>query len=225
MTPIIKKLDPLLSSQIAAGEVIERPASVVKELVENSIDAGADRISIEIVDGGITLIRVSDNGRGMTREDALLSLERFATSKISSIEDLDNIATLGFRGEALPSIASCSKLTLETKAGESEIGTSIHVEGGEVTEVTQKGLPQGTTITVTDLFFNTPARFKFLKSQATERNAVIDTVERLALAWHNISFHKFYPHFPRKGGAPYHRQRAPRRTGKHFWPGNGPVDG
>src|SRR5690606_30999564 len=106
MTPIIKKLDPLLSSQIAAGEVIERPASVVKELVENSIDAGADRISIEIVDGGITLIRVSDNGRGMTREDALLSLERFATSKISSIEDLDNIATLGFRGEALPSIAS-----------------------------------------------------------------------------------------------------------------------
>jgi len=188
MTPIIKKLDPLLSSQIAAGEVIERPASVVKELVENSIDAGADRISIEIVDGGITLIRVSDNGRGMTREDALLSLERFATSKISSIEDLDNIATLGFRGEALPSIASCSKLTLETKAGESEIGTSIHVEGGEVTEVTQKGLPQGTTITVTDLFFNTPARFKFLKSQATERNAVIDTVERLALAWHNISF-------------------------------------
>jgi DNA mismatch repair protein MutL len=188
MYPSIKRLDPLLSSQIAAGEVIERPASVVKELVENSIDAGADRISIEIVDGGTRLIRVSDNGRGMTREDALLSLERFATSKIGSIDDLDSIATLGFRGEALPSIASCSRLTLETKTADGETGTCVRVDGGAVVDVTEKGLPQGTTITVTDLFFNTPARLKFLKSQGTERNAVIETVERLALAWPNISF-------------------------------------
>lgn len=184
----IRKLDPLLSSQIAAGEVVERPASVVKELVENAIDAGADRISIEIVDGGMELIRVSDNGRGMTREDALLSLERFATSKISSISDLDNMETLGFRGEALPSIASCSRIVMETKTADSETGTYLRVEGGNMIDVAEKGLPQGTTITVTDLFFNTPARFKFMKSRATERNAVVETVERLALAWHHISF-------------------------------------
>jgi len=188
MPASIRKLDPLVASQIAAGEVVERPASVVKELVENSIDAGADRISIEIVHGGMKLIRVSDNGKGMSREDALLSLERFATSKISSVTDLDNIGTLGFRGEALPSIASCSRLVLETKTAGSDEGTSVRVDGGSVIRVSEKGLPQGTTITVTDLFFNTPARFKFMKSRATERNAAIDTVERLALAWHDISF-------------------------------------
>ncbi|HHY12658.1 MAG TPA: DNA mismatch repair endonuclease MutL [Firmicutes bacterium] len=184
----IKKLDPLLSSQIAAGEVIERPASVVKELVENSIDAGAGRISIDILDGGMKLIRVCDDGTGMSHEDALLSLERFATSKIGSMNDFESIETLGFRGEALPSIASCSKLSLETKINRSETGICLRVEGGELIDATEKGLPPGTTFTVRDLFFNTPARFKFMKSRGTERNAVIETVERLSLAWPNISF-------------------------------------
>ncbi len=188
MCQAIKILDPLLSSQIAAGEVVERPASVVKELMENSIDAGADRISIEIVNGGTKLIRVSDNGVGMSREDAELSLKRFATSKISSFQDLEKVKTLGFRGEALPSIASCSKLTLETKVSESDIGICLRVVGGELTESVEKGLPSGTIVTVKELFFNTPARLKFMKSVATERNAVIDIVEKFAIAWPNISF-------------------------------------
>ena len=138
MPASIRKLDPLVASQIAAGEVVERPASVVKELVENSIDAGADRISIEIVHGGMKLIRVSDNGKGMSREDALLSLERFATSKISSVTDLDNIGTLGFRGEALPSIASCSRLVLETRP-QGRMREPRRVDGGSVTAFRRKG--------------------------------------------------------------------------------------
>ncbi|HHY17961.1 MAG TPA: DNA mismatch repair endonuclease MutL [Firmicutes bacterium] len=188
MSPLIIKLDPLVSSQIAAGEVVERPASVVKELIENSIDAKAKRISIEILTGGLELIRVSDDGIGMAREDALSAIERFATSKISSVNDLENLQTLGFRGEALPSIASCSKFTMETKAQEAESGVSLYVEGGNVVRVTDKGLPAGTTITVRDLFFNTPARLKFMKSKSRERDAVIETVERLALAWPSIGF-------------------------------------
>ncbi len=188
MCPLIRKLDPLVASQIAAGEVVERPASVVKELVENSIDAGATRISIEIIGGGMKLVRVSDDGTGMGREDALSAIERFATSKIHSLCDLENIGTLGFRGEALPSIASCSKFTLETQPKDAGSGTSLYVQGATVIEAKDKGLPPGTTITVEDLFFNTPARLKFMKSETRERNVVIETVERLALAWPFIGF-------------------------------------
>ncbi|HHW18099.1 MAG TPA: DNA mismatch repair endonuclease MutL [Firmicutes bacterium] len=184
----IRKLDPVISSQIAAGEVVERPASVVKELVENSIDAGARRIIVEIEGGGLSLIRVSDDGSGMSKEDALMSLERFATSKLSGIDDLQRIKTLGFRGEALPSIAACSRLTLETMAQGGLAGVRIRVEGGKVAEVSEVGLPPGTTVTVEDLFYNTPARLKFMKSEAREREAIIEVVERLALAWPCISF-------------------------------------
>ena len=184
----VKKLEPLVSSQIAAGEVVERPASVVKELVENSIDAGAERIIVDIDDGGLKLVRVSDNGIGMTQDDALSAIERFATSKISSVSDLESIRTLGFRGEALPSIAACSRLTLETRTDGSDSGIAIYIDGGKVTKIEEKGLPTGTTVTVEDLFFNTPARLKFMKSKSRERDASIEVVERLALAWPHISF-------------------------------------
>lgn len=184
----ILRLDPVTSSQIAAGEVVERPASVVKELVENAIDAGAKRILVEFEDSGLNLIRVSDDGTGMSQEDAQLAVERFATSKLSSIEDLDGLHTLGFRGEALPSIASCSHLTLETREESSSHGTEVAVEGGKVLYAREKGLPTGTTVTVRDLFFNTPARLKFVKSRSRERQAIIDVVQNLALAWDNRSF-------------------------------------
>lgn len=185
---VINRLDPVVSSQIAAGEVVERPASVVKELVENAIDAGATRIIIEVQNAGLDLIRVSDNGIGMSREDAALSVERFATSKLRTIDDLPGISTLGFRGEALPSIASCSAMTIHTRSQDEELGTEIVVEGGTVLSISDKGLPSGTTVTVTRLFYNTPARLKFLKSRQTERDAIVDAVERLALAWPDISF-------------------------------------
>ncbi len=184
----VKKLEPLVSSQIAAGEVVERPASVVKELLENSIDAGAKRITVDIDEGGLKLVRVSDDGIGMTQEDALSAIERFATSKISSVSDLECIKTLGFRGEALPSIAACSRLILETRTDGSDSGIAIYIDGGKVTKIEEKGLPTGTTVTVEDLFFNTPARLKFMKSKSRERDASIEVVERLALAWPYISF-------------------------------------
>lgn len=184
----IERLDPVVSSQIAAGEVVERPASVVKELVENALDAGATRIIVEFEDAGLALIRVSDNGCGMSPEDAVLSVERFATSKLASIDDLSNISSLGFRGEALPSIASCSRLLVETK-GEGEVsGTEVLVEGGTMAKASAKGLPQGTTVTVRDLFFNTPARLKFVRSRSNEKQAIVDTVMRLAFAWPHVSF-------------------------------------
>lgn len=184
----IIRLDPLVSSQIAAGEVVERPASVVKELVENSIDAGAARIIIDFEESGLSLLRVSDNGSGMLPDDAPLSVERFATSKLFAADDLSHIASLGFRGEALPSIASCSRLTLETRAEGQDAGIEVLVEGGAVISVSQKGLPKGTTVTVRDLFFNTPARLRFVKSHSSERQAIIDAVMRLALAWPDVAF-------------------------------------
>lgn len=184
----IVRLDPVTSSQIAAGEVVERPASVVKELVENALDANAHRILVEFEDSGLELIKVIDDGEGMSREDAQMAVERFATSKLSSIEDLDDLSTLGFRGEALPSIASCSRLTLETREASASYGTEVIVEGGQILSVKDKGLPVGTTVTVRDLFFNTPARLKFVKSRGRERQAIIDTVESLALAWPNRYF-------------------------------------
>lgn len=143
MCPLIRKLEPLVASQIAAGEVVERPASVVKELVENSIDAGASRISIEIMGGGMELVRVSDDGTGMSREDALSAIERFATSKIRSLSDLENIDTLGFRGEALPSIASCSKFTIETQPKGAGSGTSLYVQGERWLKPATKGSRRG----------------------------------------------------------------------------------
>ncbi len=181
--PKIRRLDPVTSSQIAAGEVVERPASVVKELVENSMDAGASRITLEFLDSGLRMIKVFDDGSGMAPKDAEMAVERFATSKLSSIEDLDAMETLGFRGEALPSIASCSRLTLETREESQPYGTEITVEGGKVVSVKEKGLPTGTTVTVRDLFYNTPARLKFMKSRSRERQAIIGVLESLALAW------------------------------------------
>ncbi|MBW2741264.1 MAG: ATP-binding protein, partial [Deltaproteobacteria bacterium] len=154
----IKILPEILSNKIAAGEVVERPCSVVKELVENSLDAGSTRVIIEIGNGGLSLMRVSDNGIGMNHDDALLSMERYATSKIYKDRDLFSINTLGFRGEALPSIASVSKFSLITKDETSEAGTEVFVEGGTIKKVAEIGAPMGTMITARHLFFNTPAR-------------------------------------------------------------------
>lgn len=181
-------LPEILSNKIAAGEVIERPASVVKELVENALDAGSTRIFLTLQNAGKTLIQVSDNGIGMNRDEALLSVERYATSKIASDEDLFAIQTLGFRGEALPSIASVSRMVLESKDDESTTGTQIRIDGGKITGVHDIGAPTGTQITVKQLFFNTPARRKFLKTTTTEMGHVVDTLSSMALAWPNVQF-------------------------------------
>jgi len=179
--PTIAILPSALADQIAAGEVVERPASAVKELVENAIDAGAKSVEIEIDDGGRAAIRVSDDGCGMARDDALLALERHATSKIHSADDLVGIATFGFRGEALPSIASVSALTLETSPADGA-GTVVRVIGGAVTEVADGARRRGTTVSVARLFHNVPARLKFLRSARSEWRAVADAVTSLALA-------------------------------------------
>lgn len=188
----VRILPELLSNKIAAGEVVERPASVVKELLENALDAAADRIIIEIGQGGRTLIRVSDNGLGMSRDDALLSVERYATSKIAGEEDLFSIQTLGFRGEALPSIASVSKFCLETRNADSETGVKILIDGGKLKNVTEIGAPVGTQVTAGELFFNTPARRKFLKSIATEFGHIADTVADIALSRPDVGFKLFH---------------------------------
>ena len=161
----IHVLSENVANKIAAGEVVERPASVVKELLENSLDAGATRIRLQVEAGGKKLIQITDNGCGMVRDDALLAFERHATSKLKNAEDLLNVATLGFRGEALPSIASVARLRLETHAPEDSAGTIVEINGGKIFKVEEGGLPLGTSITVRDLFFNTPARKKFLKSE------------------------------------------------------------
>ncbi len=178
----IRILSDQVANQIAAGEVVERPASVVKELLENSLDAGATRIRIEIEGGGRKLIRIVDDGCGMVRDDALLAFERHATSKLRSSDDLLQIRTLGFRGEALPSIASVSRLTLETRAAEEEAGTTVEIAGGKIVRVEDSGLPAGTTIAVQDLFYNTPARRKFLRSESTELGHIAALVTHYALA-------------------------------------------
>ncbi len=177
----IRILSDLVANQIAAGEVVERPASVVKELLENSLDAGASRIRIEIEAGGRKLIRIVDNGHGMVRDDALLAFERHATSKLRTSDDLLSIATLGFRGEALPSIASVSRLLLETRVAEEASGTLVEIAGGSILRVEDAGSPTGTTITIRDLFFNTPARRKFLKSEQTELSHIAALVTHYAL--------------------------------------------
>jgi DNA mismatch repair protein MutL len=186
--PNIRILPDILSNKIAAGEVVERPASVVKELAENALDAGATRVLIDIEQGGRSLIRVADDGCGMSRDDALLSIERHATSKIASDQDLFNIRTLGFRGEALPSIAAVSKLALVTRDAASDSGTELTIEGGRLVNVAEAGAPVGTLVTVRQLFFNTPARRKFLKSIPTEMAHIADILSSLALAWSQVHF-------------------------------------
>jgi len=179
-------LDDLTINKIAAGEVIERPANVVKELVENSIDAGATKIVVEIKNGGKTLVKIVDNGKGISANDIPLSLERHATSKIRRIEDLEHTYSMGFRGEALASIASISELTMLTRTAE-ENGNKIIAEAGEIIEVDEIGLPVGTTIMVEKLFFNTPVRYKFLKNDATEFRYIKEWVQKTALVNSNIA--------------------------------------
>ncbi|MDB5218531.1 MAG: mismatch repair protein MutL [Myxococcaceae bacterium] len=184
----IKRLSGELANQIAAGEVVERPSSVVKELVENALDAGATRVVVDVEQGGTTLVRVCDDGEGMTPDDALLCLERHATSKISRFTDLSDLGTFGFRGEALPSIASVSRLSLRTRPRGSDEGLEVVVAGGGPPSVAPTGAAIGTTIEVRDLFFNVPARRKFLKATATESAHVSDVLLGMALARYDVTF-------------------------------------
>ncbi len=185
---MIKLLDKSVYELIAAGEVIERPASVIKELIENSVDAGAKRISVEIKNGGITYMRVTDDGCGMSHGEVPTAFLRHATSKLSVAEELENISTLGFRGEALASVAAVTKAELLTKRKEDNLGTAYKAEGGEETLYEKTGCPDGTTIILRDLFFNTPARLKFLKKDSTEANYVQSVVDRLALSYPDVAF-------------------------------------
>jgi len=184
----IQLLSDAVINQIAAGEVVERPASVLKELVENALDAGASRIEIEVVDGGRRLVRVLDDGSGMNRDNALLSIERHATSKLRELKDLDSIATMGFRGEALAAIASVSQFTLTTNRAESAVGTEVLIFGGKIQEVRDAGAPCGTDIAVRNLFFNVPARRKFLRSAQTEYTHIRHAFIMEALANIGIAF-------------------------------------
>jgi len=185
---IIKVLDEGTANKIAAGEVVERPASVVKELVENALDAAASEVKVELSDGGKRMIKIIDNGVGMSREDAVLSLRRHATSKIRSADDLFAIMTLGFRGEALPSIASISRMEIVTRRVSDDCGTMVVCQGGEVLEISDIGAPVGTSITVSDLFFNVPARQKFLKTAQTELGHSLDLVNRFVVSHPEVSF-------------------------------------
>ena len=185
--PKINQLSFEVANLIAAGEVVERPASVVKELLENAIDAHADAVTVEIARGGVTLIRVADNGVGMTAEDLPLAIKRHATSKISGAEDLDSIATLGFRGEALAATAAVSTLTIITKTKEADVGTMLLSVAGEVKEISEVGCADGTTVTVEELFLNVPARRKFLKKDVTETAAVTAVVEKIAISRPDIA--------------------------------------
>ncbi len=184
----IRVLPDSLANKIAAGEVVERPASVVKELLENALDAGAHKINIEVEAGGKRLLRLVDDGEGMTRDDALLAFERHATSKLRTADDLETISTLGFRGEALPSIASVAKLFLRTKTVADDAGTEVELSGGKLIAVRDIAWPGGTEIEVKDLFFNIPARRKFLKSDATESFHITNLVQHYALANHRVAF-------------------------------------
>lgn len=185
----IKKLSPRLANQIAAGEVVERPASVVKELIENSLDSGATQIDVDIEAGGVKLVRVRDNGSGVAKDDLPLALSRHATSKITVLDDLEAVGTLGFRGEALASISSVSRLKFVSNDGQSDMAWSAQTEGRDMaTELSPAAHPQGTTVEVKDLFFNTPARRKFLRTEKTEYNRIEDIIKRLALSRFELGF-------------------------------------
>jgi len=184
----IKVLSEEVASKIAAGEVVERPASVVKELVENSIDAGAREIKVEVRQGGRRLMRVIDDGMGIPADEVELAFARHSTSKIASVDDLSSISTLGFRGEALASVAAVSQVTVVTKAAEGDVGTLLRLEGGKVTHRQKKGCPQGTVVTVENLFYNVPARLKFLRSEATERKHINSLVYRYGMAYPQLRF-------------------------------------
>ena len=186
--PKILQLSPHIANMIAAGEVVERPASVVKELLENAVDAGASKVTVEIRNGGMTFLRVTDNGCGMSPEDARTAFLRHATSKLRTAEDLASIATMGFRGEALAAIASVSRIDLLTKTAGSISGTALHLDAGTVIEESEAGCPEGTTIIIRDLFFNTPARMKFMKSDSVEGSRVTAAVQLQALAHPEVSF-------------------------------------
>ncbi|MBQ1992279.1 MAG: DNA mismatch repair endonuclease MutL, partial [Clostridia bacterium] len=183
----INVLDKNIAELIAAGEVVERPASVIKELVENSVDAGATAITIEIKNGGVKYIRISDNGSGILKEDVPKAFLRHATSKVATAFDLDSISTLGFRGEALASVCAVSRVQLLTKHKSEEIGTLYEISAGEEQLYDDAGCPQGTTIIVRDLFYNVPARMKFLKKDVAEGNAVANIIDKLALSHSEIS--------------------------------------
>ena len=185
---IIHQLSPEISNKIAAGEVIQRPASVVKELLDNAIDAGADDIIVIIGNAGRTLIQVIDNGSGMSRDDLPLCFERHATSKINSINDLFSIKTMGFRGEAMASIASVSQIAVRTKRIEDTNGWELEIDGGEEKPIAPIATPEGTNISVKNLFFNVPARRQFLKTNVTELRHILRTVQYAALAFPDISF-------------------------------------
>ena len=184
----IQQLSPHLADLIAAGEVVERPASCAKELVENSIDAGATQITVEIQNGGMTYLRVTDNGCGIPADQLETAFLRHATSKLQRAEDLESIRTLGFRGEALAAISAVSRMDVMTKTEDATFGTGIHLEAGVVTERSEAGCPNGTTMIVRDLFYNTPARMKFMKSDSAESSALISSMQKLALAHPEISF-------------------------------------
>ena len=187
MSKIIQ-LSPHIANLIAAGEVVERPASVAKELLENAVDAGASKVTLEIRDGGMTFLRVTDNGCGMAPEDARTAFLRHATSKLRTAEDLAAIATMGFRGEALAAISSVSRIELMTKTAGSLSGTSLMLEAGNIVEESEVGCPEGTTIVIRDLFFNTPARMKFMKADTVEGSRVASAVQMQALAHPEVAF-------------------------------------
>ncbi len=187
MSPI-QILDPLVANKIAAGEVVERPSAVVKELVENAIDANSTRIYVEIQSGGKKLIRITDNGSGISPNEMQLAFERHATSKVSVIEDIYALTTLGFRGEALASIAAVSHVEMTSKQRENELGQHIKLSGGKVLEQSGAGTQDGTTIVIKDLFYNTPARMKFMKSTGAETGAISDLMIRLALSHSEVAF-------------------------------------
>ena len=184
----IKTLPEKVINQIAAGEVVERPSSVVKELLENALDAKASFIEVEIQEGGSRLIKVTDNGEGMGPEDAKLAVQKHATSKIHSVDDLSHLHSFGFRGEALASIASVSHFELSTRLADALSGVSIKIKGGGTPKIEEAGRPTGTTVSVANLFFNTPARLKFMKKKGTEENHIVTVVTTSALAFPEVGF-------------------------------------
>ena len=202
----IRILSPEVASQIAAGEVVERPASVVKELLENSLDAGASFISVNVTGAGQELIEVSDDGHGIPADELALAVERHATSKLSQADDLFHITSLGFRGEALASIGSVARMTLTSRVADAELGARLRVEGGQIFPTQPTGAPVGTSVRVENLFYNVPARLKFMKSESTEKRLIDQLVTRYALAYPRV---RFQLHTGPAGSPANQRQRRP----------------